>query len=540
MQPEKGRVIRREDHLVVYFRYDPEIVRFVKSLPGSKYIPAIRAWKVSLSAAPILAENGFRLQGVSLEPEAEPESVPDLKGFKGSLYPYQMEAVAFTLKKKRVLIADEMGLGKTVQALAFLQARKDLRPALIVCPASLKLNWKRECEKFLEDCPENRVAVLSGRNPGKVQAGILIINYDILDAWVDYLKPKAVIGDEAHYIKNSKAARSKAFKKICRNAEAVILLTGTPLLNRPIEMFNLLNILAPHEFDNYIAFGKRYCSGYRREIVVRGGGKRLIWDFSGRSNLDELNERLKSTVMIRRLKKDVLKDLPSKRIAVIPIEISNPETYIKVEEDFINWLEEKVREGVYDGRRLSAALKAEAMVKIEYLKQIAAAGKFQSAVEWIRDFMESGEKLVVFAHHKEIINALAETFPKSAVVAGDTKDRMSQVDRFQNDPECRLFIGSIQAAGVGLTLTAASNVAFLEYPWRPADFDQCADRCHRIGQKSSVTVWCLVASIEGLSTIDEKILSILSQKRETAEAVLDGKAVRGKTVIDELVEKIKK
>lgn len=525
----KGRVAVHGGHPVAFFKYDPEVLKVVKSLPGAKWLPALRGWRISPDAVGALREMGFEVPDSLLKKD-------NLSGLKTELLPYQIEGVRFALRRNKVLIADEMGLGKTLQALAFLQARKDLRPAVVVCPASLKLNWLRECEKFLEDCPENSAVVLSGRNPEKVRAGISIINYDILDAWVEYLKPKAVIGDEAHYIKNSKAARSKAFKKICKKAEAILLLTGTPVLNRPIELFNLLNILAPHEFNNYIAFGKRYCAGHQREVVVRGGGRRLIWDFSGRSHLDELNLRLKSTVMIRRLKKDVLTDLPPKRIAVIPVEITNAESYLKAEEDFIEWLMEKVRDGVYDGKRLSAALKAEAMVKIEYLKQIAALGKLKPAIEWIQDFLESGEKLVVFAHHREIINRLAKEFPGCAVVAGDSKDRMAQVDRFQNDPKCRLFIGSIQAAGVGLNLTAASNVAFLEYPWRPADFDQAIDRSHRLGQRSSVTAWCLVASADGVKTIDERILSVLSVKRGTADAVLDGKVRRGSDAFEEIIK----
>lgn len=529
----KGRVAVHGGHPVVFFKYDPEILKIVKSLPGAKWLPALKGWRVSPAALSALRDMGFQVPDDLLRKD------DDLSGLKAELLPYQLEGVRYALKRNRVLIADEMGLGKTLQALAFLQARKDLRPAVVVCPASLKLNWLRECGKFLEECPENEAVVLSGRNPEKVRAGILIINYDILDAWTECLKPKAVIGDEAHYIKNSKAARSKAFRKICKSAEVILLLTGTPVLNRPIELFNLLNILAPHEFSNYIAFGKRYCNGHQKEVIVRGGGRRLVWDFSGRSHLDELNLKLKTTVMIRRLKKDVLSDLPPKRLAVIPVEISNADAYLKAEEDFVEWLKEKVREGVYDGRRLSAALRAEAMVKIEYLKQIAAVGKLETAVEWIQDFLESGEKLVVFAHHKEIVSRLAKSFPGCAVIAGGTEDRMAQVDKFQNDPKCRLCIGSIQAAGVGLNLTAASNVAFLEYPWRPADFDQCVSRCHRLGQKSSVTAWCLVASVDNITTIDEKILSVLSRKKGTADAVLDGKALNEDGVLDELLGRAK-
>jgi len=175
------------------------------------------------------------------------------------------------------------------------------------------------------------------------------------------------------------------------------------------------------------------------------------------------------------------------------------------------------------------------LVKINYLKQIAAYGKLNTAIDWIKDFLESGEKLVVFAHHRDIILRIAKQFPGCAVVAGDTKDRMSEVDRFQNDPNCRLFIGSIEAAGVGLTLTAASNVAFLEYPWRPADFDQAVDRLHRIGQKSSVTVWCLIASVNGIKTIDERIISTLQKKRSVVDAILDGESVEKTDMIDDII-----
>lgn len=141
-------------------------------------------------------------------------------------------------------------------------------------------------------------------------------------------------------------------------------------MNKPKELYPLVNLLAPQEFGNYIEFGKRYCVGYRKKIITRGGIPRYVWDFDGRSNLDELNQRLKNTVMIRRLKKDVLKDLPPKQYAVVPVEISNKDDYIKAERAFLYWLAEQVRKGVYDGRRLKAALKAEALVKMNYLKQL--------------------------------------------------------------------------------------------------------------------------------------------------------------------------
>lgn len=528
-----GRVSLHGGQPVAFFQYSPKIIEVVRGLPGATWLPGVQGWRVSPGALDLLAQMGFKISPSVLELYEKPK--PSLKGFKAKLYPYQTEGVKVALERNRILLADEMGLGKTIQALAYLQARKEIRPAVIVCPASLKINWLRECENFLEDCPENQAVVLSGKTPVSVQGNIFIINYDILSDWLPVLKPKAVIGDEAHYIKNSKSNRSKAFKKLCKKTESIILLTGTPVLNRPIELYPLVNLLAPHEFSNYIAYGKRYCSGHRKEIITRGGIKRLVWDFTGQSHLNELNQKLQNTVMIRRLKKDVLKDLPPKQYAVVPVEISNQDAYIKAENAFISWLAEQVRKGVYDRKRLNSALKAEALVKINYLKQITAYGKLNVAVDWIRDFLESEEKLVVFAHHRDLINRIAKQFPGCAVIAGDTKNRMNEVDRFQNDPKCRLFIGSIQAAGVGLTLTASSNVAFLEYPWRPADFDQAVDRLHRIGQKFSVTAWCLIANVDGIKTIDEKIISILQKKRKTVDAIIDGAASNKINVLDDII-----
>jgi SNF2 family DNA or RNA helicase len=502
-------------------------------LPSAEWLPAIRGWRVARNDLAILQDMGF---------EVPPELIPKFRidGFKTDLYPFQIEGVKSALRRNRILIADEMGLGKTPQALAFLQARKDLRPAVIVCPASLKLNWIQEINKFLGDTPENITSILSGKKPESVSAAtpIQIINYDVLDAWLPVLKPKVVIGDEAHYIKNGKSARSKAFKKLCRGAEMVMLLTGTPVMNRPIELFYLVNMLAPHEFSDYISFGKRYCAGHEKQIVIRGGDKKMIWDFSGQSNLQELNTKLKRSVMIRRLKKDVLDDLPPLRYASVPVELSNPEAYLEAERNFIRWLRGEITEGTYSSEKLVAARKAQAMTKIEYLKQIAAMGKLDAAIEWVKDFLESGEKLVLFVHHRSVGNAIVNAFPGCAVLSGATKekDRMPNVNRFQTNPECRLFVGSIQAAGVGLTLTAASNVAVLEYPWRPADMIQAVSRCHRIGQKSSVTAWCLVAKVEGTETIDEKILKTLRDKVSMVDAIVDGTADTDKGILDDVLD----
>lgn len=447
-------------------------------------------------------------------------------GIKKELYRYQEEGVMFALRNKKVIIADEMGLGKTIQALTFLHLRKDLRPAVIVCP--VKLDWAAQIDEALPDIPENRYQVLYGTRPYTTTKPILILNYDILNDWLPELirvRPRALVLDESHLIKNRQAQRTKAvyqLKKAC-NPEAILCLTGTPLLNRPIELWTQLNLLAPEEFGNYIQFGKRYCAGRQKTIFARGGYIRTVWDFSGASNLDELRNRIMGRIMIRRLKKDVLPELPPKTVVTVPLELSNEEEYLHAERQFLMWLAEQVRQGRYDWHRLMTAMRAEALVHIEYLKQCAARLKLPAALQWIDTALESGEKLVVFAHHREIIDQVAEHIPDSVIVTGDctAEQRKEAVTRFQTAPNCRVFIGSLQSAGIALTLTAASNVVFLEYPWRPADMDQAADRTHRIGQDEPVTVWCLVGKVSNGTTVEERILAKLGIKRQTERALLN-------------------
>ena len=547
-----NKTVELEDgELSISFPYDKTTVSAVKRL-GGKFDPKRKRWTLVLSGknVELLEKMGFAVhrdvkralselkEKVSLS--SADEADVEIPGLKANLYGYQKAGVKFALERFRVLIADDMGLGKTVQAIAFLQARKDLRPALIICPASLKLNWEAEVRKFAEACPENRVEVLSGENPYETDAPIMVINYDVLHSWTPVFEGrlKVVILDESHYIKNRAAQRTKAVQVVAKNAEAVICLTGTPVLNRPMDLFTQLNLIAPEEFPDYFQYGLRYCAGHKKKIFVRGGKEKYVWDFSGASNTDELYERLRSTVMIRRLKKNVLKELPPKRIAVVPVELSKPEEYRIAERDFLYWLKEWTKRGKYDKDRLEAAARAEALAKVEYLKQCAVRLKIKSVLEWVSDFLESGEKLILFAHHRNVIDYLEKQFPSCAVLRGgeDAKTKQAAVERFQRNKDCRLFIGSIQAAGVGLTLTAASNVAVIEFPWRPADLDQAIDRAHRIGQTDSVTAWCLAASVPGMKTIDERIMELLEEKRKVAEQVLDGAKAKSVDILSDLLK----
>lgn len=554
MNAAKQVRLGEEDGLLhIIFPYAPALVEWMRTLRGRKWDGAKKEWTSDLEVEAVkeLKAKGFTLCNkltVMLNDKSSLAQVVipqvEVNGMLHPLYPFQEEGVSFIeFKKGRGLIGDEMGLGKTAQALAWLKLHPELRPAIVVCPHTLKINWARETEKWIGEDTE----ILDGRPNGHQPIGsILIINYDVLanltekverngkmvreellgTGWIDHL-PKAaiVIFDEAHYIKNAKSGRTKAIKSLCKGVKHVIALTGTPILNRPIEMYNTLNLLAPNVFGNYWRFAQRYCNP-----TYNGFG----WDFSGSSNTEELHALLTRTVMIRRLKKDVLPQLPCKVRSIVPLDITRlDKEYRAAEEDFLGWL------GGIDPDRMERAAKAESLVRIGALKRLAAKAKLSQCIEWIEDFLEQGEKLVVFAVHKDVIDTLMKHFGDIAVkVDGSVgmEDRQKAVDEFQSNDKMRLFIGNIKAAGVGLTLTASSNTCFLELEWSPGLQDQAEDRVHRIGQEAdSVTAWYLLA--EG--TIEMEIALMLDDKRKTLDKVLDGKDTEDEALLTKLLTKLK-
>lgn len=472
---------------------------------------------------------------------------------KELLYPYQRKGVWFIEKMDgRALVADEPGLGKTIQALSWLNYHPEKRPVLIICPSSVKTNWYREIKKWMiKSNPE----ILNGTKPYKTKGDILIINYDILQNWSLHLRKmdfQVLIADEAHYIKNSKAIRTKTFKLISRFIPHVIGLSGTPIENRPSELYNIINTINPLLFPNYYSYLYRYC-----------GAKRNRWggiDATGASNKKELHELLKKHVMIRRKKKNVLKDLPPKQIIHIPLEIENRKEYITAEINFKSYLHYRYetvdddlkkelkdfakRKNIKVSEELSTTeikkLKIEKintaniLSQIEYLKQLAVEGKFNGIVEWIETFLESDEKLVVFAHHKKIVRELIKKFPDSVAIYGDItqKNRQLAIDKFQKDKKTKLLIANMQSAGMGITLTSASNVAIIQFPWNPSLMNQAIDRVHRITQMKQVTAWLLFAE----NTIEEKLLSVLKEKEKIISQIIDGKEYDDISVFMELVE----
>jgi SWI/SNF-related matrix-associated actin-dependent regulator 1 of chromatin subfamily A len=436
----------------------------------------------------------------------------DVPGLRLPLLPFQRAGVEFLEKSNhRAIIADEMGLGKTVQYLAPLQLHPELRPVLIIVPASLKLNTLREINKFLST--KDKVHLINGGKPYSLRGvDVAVINYDVLAKWQDALiawGPALVIADEAHYAKNRKRQRAKALIEIAKKIDRVILATGTPVTNRPEELFPLLNMVDPKAWPNFYRYAVEYCGAYK---------DRFGFHTEGATNLGKLHEKIKPYV-VRRIKSEVLKELPPKRRATLVMNFDDAQRA-----EYDSYIEEA----------LSSVRQAEQLAWFEKAKQAAALGKIKDVIDWIENFLDTGKKLVVFATHHMIIDRLMDAFKDQAVRLDgrDSNDpikdkkgniigpspRQRAVDRFQNDDKVTLFVGNIKAAGVGLTLTAASDVAFVEFAWTPGDHVQAEDRCHRIGQHDSVTCWYLVAS----ETVDEDIVTLLESKRQVIETIHDG------------------
>jgi SWI/SNF-related matrix-associated actin-dependent regulator 1 of chromatin subfamily A len=515
--------------VVVKFRFPQGDARFgdtvamVKTLPGRRWITEEKCWKVpfSVEAYEVLDKAGFtmdeNLQDAYAKVAGAVEQGADLgdAGLDSRLYQFQKDGVLFARDRGfRALIADEMGLGKTAQALAAMWLCGKW-PAVAVVPASVKLVWAREAATWL---PGLRVNVLSGRkNGGLPPADLYVLNYDILGARLEELlalKPQFVVTDECHYLKNSKAQRTHAVKALCKDVPHVVALSGTPIVNRPVEFFNALNIVRPEAFPSFWRYAQDYCGAHRNKYG---------WDFSGATNIEKLHDLLVRTVMVRRLKADVLKDLPPKVRAVVPLEMEDRRGYDRLERELAAWVKE------------NRNAHAEALGRIEQLKQAAFARKSGAAMSWIEDFLETGQKLVVFCTHTASVDAVMQAFPGISVrVDGrDSQEaRQAAVDRFQGDDGIRLFVGNIKAAGVGITLTAASNTCFLELPWTPGDADQAEDRVHRIGQEAdSVTAWYLLAD----ASIETDIARLIDDKRRVLAQVMDGKEVEAGSTLGELM-----
>ena len=487
----------------------------------------------------------------------------EVPGMLGTLRPFQSAGVRFALEHEKVFIADEMGTGKSLQALATVASASDW-PVLIVCPASLKLNWAKEIIKWMPHEIDRTVILGSSPSLGgsarRWRVGkrivsawpddntqIYIVNYDILHKWYDTLlgvEFRAVIFDECHYLKTGTTQRTKAAMLLATGwhtghkaqvgpgIKRRIMMSGTPMLNRPQELVSQLAVLGRlREFGGAKGFLERYCD------PKPGWGMRT--DYSGASNLEELNRRL-GLFMLRRTKKMVLSELPSKSRIEVLVEITNRSEYDRAARDVIEYVREKMSHedvaseilSMHDGdvsawetaieNKVMAAENAEWLVRIAALKRLAAHGKKEAAKEWIKEFLESGKKLVVFCWHRDVAQEYAEMLGAPLIIGGiGDQERSDAVDKFQSDPETRVIVCNVKAGGVGLTLTAASDVLMLELGWSPGEMDQAEDRIHRIGQEEPCTVYYLL----GNETIDEQIFDLIEAKRVVSNKAIDSKSI---------------
>lgn len=522
------------DNFELSFKYKPSIVDRIRQIPGRRFDGARKVWIVPTRSRVDLERMIYQIQqfeninwvsGTTKKEEDIAYDVPELPdltiphSLKIQPYPYQLKGIARGLELKRFMNCDEPGLGKTLQSIATINLANAF-PCLVICPSSLKINWQREWEKFTD----KKAMVLTDKVRDTwtffYQTGmhqVFIVNYESLkkyfvqrikkaEGWtlrdVEFRNSinlfKSVIIDESHRCKSASTQQAKFCKGICTGKEWVIELTGTPVVNRPKDLIPQLAILnRMDDFGGYKLFVNRYCSGQREA-----------------SNLKELNFNLWKYCMFRREKSLVLTDLPDKIRQVNTCEITNRKEYMDAERDLIMYLQ-KYKDA--DDEKIEKALRGEVMVRINILRQISARGKVRDVIEFVKDFRENGKKIILFCSLHEVVDQLKRYFPTAVSVTGRESPDMKQraVDAFQNNPKTDIIICSIKAAGVGLTLTASSNVAFVEFPWTYADCCQCEDRAHRIGQKDSVTCYYFL----GRRTIDEKVYRIIQEKKNIANAV---------------------
>jgi SWI/SNF-related matrix-associated actin-dependent regulator 1 of chromatin subfamily A len=427
---------------------------------------------------------------------------------------FQKAGIEYMLDKKYVLLADEMGLGKTIQSLGYINCINKKMKILIICPLSLKENWLNEYNKWIIN---------------KNLFETTIINYDMLNKKFDELNKNwdLMICDEAHYIKNENAIRSKCVINLSEKSEKLILLTGTPIKNRIQELFNILKVLKHPLSDNWYKFAVKYCGYTKNENGYYEFDESLVTD----KVLEDLQTTLRQTIMVRRMKSEVLAELPDKRRQLIKIE---PDATIR---KFIKEETELLKTYNVDKEELEKKMDLEYQKDIngmvfDYdtipitimskIKKETGLLKVDYIIKVLKEMLVNEIKIVVFAWHTEVIERIYNEFKDiSVVLTGKTpiNERQKNVEIFQNDKNCLLFLGNIQAAGVGITLTASSNVVFVEFDWTPAALQQAEDRLHRIGQKDSVNIYHFV--IDGL--IDAKILQTVLKKQETIDKVLNDK-----------------
>jgi SWI/SNF-related matrix-associated actin-dependent regulator of chromatin subfamily A-like protein 1 len=525
--------------LVFEVLWDPEAGVAFDRLPGVErrrvpidpwLVPQLDAFvalhgvAVTAAAEPVLAalraEHDAAADAVRSSRATEGEPIAEVAAvLGGELEPFQWVAVRYALDARRTFLADEQGLGKTVEALAALEADAAF-PAVVVCPASLKLNWQREAQRWL---PHRSVALVEGRSAVPPRAEITILNYEIVAAHREELALRALralVVDESHYVKNPQAKRTQAVRRLAASVEAGglrLALTGTPVMNHAEELIAQLRVLG--------------------RLEDFGSGARFARQFQGELSEERLHWHLRRRCFVRRLKSEVLPQLPAKRQVVVPVALDNEREYRLAEKDVIAWLREQPLDLSELNARIAATLRAQRLAQLTTLQRLAARGKLAAALGWIADFLASGEPLVVFARHVEVQQAVIQRFPQALHLLGadSAAAREAAVHAFQDPSGPSLIVAATRVGAQGITLTRASNVAFLELEWTPAIHDQAEDRCHRIGQHDAVSAWYLLAA----DTIDETMAQLIARKRGIVAAVTDGRRLDGDGLVNEVVRELR-
>lgn len=533
----------------------------VKSIPGRKWHGEQKHWSIplahghnlyallkpmysplatTLEAEPALTEyleESMARVEISQAAELDEQKVESLRGRLSSVlapglepYPFQYVGVAFAeMSHGRVLIGDQPGLGKTIQALAYAALHPEQYPCVVVCPSNVKYNWKNELNTWLPQCSVHVVG--SGKEEIPKESDFVVINFDLMrkqEKQLRALLPGIIIVDESHVLSNAKAQRTKATLALCRVAKSVLCLSGTAISSRPKEFYNTLNLLKPDQFPSFYQYAQRYCDPWHN-----GFG----WDFNGASNTKELNERTRDFT-IRRLKEEVLKELPPKTRTFLPVELSKAqrEEYDQSSDDWAYQYDNYVNFG---GMPPGFALQM-----LTDLRHQCGLMKVPAAADWIEEYHSStGKPLVVFCHHRDVLADLQEALQDkkmhAATISGDTsaQERDRIITAFQTGQVPVLVCNTI-AAKEGITLTAADTVLFIEREWVPSWEEQAEDRVHRIGQEST-NVHAVYLSCMG--TVDEHFDRVVESKRRVVKAVLDGaETEEGRaTLVNELLSRLK-
>ena len=429
---------------------------------------------------------------------------------------HQKEAIQKLCENKKMILADDMGLGKTTSTI-IAALETGAKKIMIICPASLKINWQREIENYTD----RTTSIIEGKK--WEDADFVIINYDIIKNFHDEKNKKEsvilnsqfdlVVIDEAHYIQNKQAQRTKLINDFASMTNRLWLLTGTPITSRPINYYNLLNLIESPVAVNWMAYVKRYCNGFQFRA-----GKRKVWNVSGASNLEELRDRTKPQVL-RRLKENVL-DLPDKIVTPVYLRLRSRQ-YEELMGDYYDW---------YDKSGDAGSLTLQ-FTKLTQVRQCIAQEKVSSTIEICENIIEQDKKVIVFTNFTKTLEMILEHFGKKAVRLDGSmnqRERQESVDKFQNDETVKVFVGNIKAAGTGITLTSGEAVVMNDLSFLPSDHSQAEDRAYRYGQKNNVLVYYPIFD----NTIEGIIYDILRKKKDIFETVMGDRQDTGDFVED--------